>query len=270
MSDEVATIPELMSVVIPIGKVDGWLDEAVDSVLSQEGVELELIAVFNNGANVPDDWKFLTDHRVKIIHDTRSLGSGGAGQRGIDSAKGEYFVRLDSDDRMRPGRLRQQYDYMKSHLDTVLVSSQVDWINERGEKVGSFDLPSGADVRDQILSLNICPHPSWAARMETVRQAGGYDPEMDQMDDYDLLLRIAAAGKVAILPDTLTDYRLHSGQMSRAVKPNGHYVKVIAERRRYLGAAIGVAAWRVALARCWWETQQWMMYFGRKVRGLWR
>lgn len=102
--------------------------------------------------------------------------------------------------------------------------------------------------------------------MEDVRQVGGYDPLQTQMDDYDLLLRLAVRGEVAILPSTLTDYRLHGAQMSRAVKPWGRYIRVIRDRHRDLGAAIKIQATAARIRSLWWEAQQWIMFLGRKLR----
>lgn len=265
-ADTTDSVTGLLSVVIPVGAVDEWLTESVESALAQTGVDLEVVAVFNNGAEVPEDWSPLNDPRVRVLYFPEPLGSGGAGQAGIDAARGEFFVRLDADDRMKPGRLKAQFDWLQEHPETVLVSSQVDWIDGVGQVTGSFKLPSGEDIRMSLLSLNVCPHSSWMGRMSTVRDVGGYDLNQHQMDDYDLLMRLGARGKVAILPKTLTEYRLHSGQMSRAVKPWGSYIRVITKRRRALGRAIGASGLQVAKARFWWETQQWMMYIGRKLR----
>ena len=256
-----------MSVVIPVGGVDRWLDEAVASVLGDGRPDLEVIAVFNNGAEVPKGWRFLEDSRLRIIYTPDSLGPAGAGQRGIDAAVGEFLVCLDADDVALPGRLDRQLAWLREHPETVLVSSQVDWIGPEGEPVGAFELPSGGDVREELVRLNVAPHSSWMARLSAVREAGGYNIGMRQMEDYDLLLRLGVLGPIAVLPETLTGYRLHPEQMSRAVRPNGGYVREIARGRAALGRAIGMSRTRVLRSRIWWESQQWIMFVGRRVRG---
>ncbi len=266
-SSATCVVPGLVSVVIPIGGVDRWLDIAVESALAQSDVALEVVAVFNNGAEVPENWGPLADPRVRVIFDPAPLGPGGAGQAGVDAARGEFLACLDADDRMRPGRLRRQLETLSADPEVVLVSSRVDWIDDEGKVTGRFDLPSGPDIRAELIKLNVAPHSAWLARMDAVRAVGGYDLGMNQMEDYDLLLRLGVAGPIAVLPEALTEYRLHPEQLSRAVRPNGHYVRKIADRRRALGDAIGVSRGRVALARAWWEMQQWIMYIGRKVRG---
>lgn len=256
--------PEV-SVVIPVGGVDRWLDVAVASVLRDQHVDLELIAVFNNGADVPRDWPFLDDPRVRVIQRREALGPAGAGQLGIDAANGDYLACLDADDLAYPGRFAAQLEWMRKHPRAMLVGSHVDWIDDHGQRIGKFELPSGDDVRGALVKLNVVPHSAWMARLSGVRAVGGYNLDMGQMEDYDLLLRLGVLGPIGVLPETLTAYRLHSGQMSRSVRPNGNYVREIARGRRKLGEAIGVHPLQVWMAGAYWEAQQWLMYVGRRV-----
>lgn len=261
-----ATRTGMLSIVIPVGRVDRWLDTAVASVLGDDTLELEVIAVFNNGARVPAEWSFATDPRVRVLYTEDSLGPAGAGQWGIDVASGEFLVCLDADDIAYPGRLRKQREWMEQHPETVLVSSLVDWIDAEGDRVGSFSLPHGADIRSELVKLNVAPHSAWMARLDAVRAVGGYKIHMKQMEGYDLLLRIGLIGPIATIGEVLTGYRLHAEQMSRAVRPNGEYVAEIARGRRDLARAMGVGRVRTLAARVWWEAQQWMMFVGRKIR----
>lgn len=259
--------------VIPIGSVNAWLDLAIDSVLRQKSLtdlraKIEIIAVFNNGAKPPENWKYAHDPRFHIIFTPKRLGPAGAGQMGIEASQGDFLVCLDSDDLMKPERLRIQLQWLRAHPKAVLVSSQTVWVDEAGKEVGKFNLPSGDDVRRELLRLNVCPHSTWMVRMSKVREIGGYDLSMNQMEDYDFLLRIGKLGPIGVLPQTLTAYRLHPQQLSRAVRPNGHYIKSIAHQRRLLAESIGASPWRVCLNKFFWEYQQWLMYFGRKLKSL--
>lgn len=266
MSSRPLPTPGLISVVVPVGRVDAWLDVAISSVLAQEAVDLEVVAVFNNGAEVPDGWPPLTDPRVRVLETAASLGPAGAGQWGIEEARGEFLACLDSDDVMCPNRLSAQFAWLERNPEAVLVSSQVDWIDQEGRVIGHFALPAAPDVRERLVSLNVAPHSAWMVRMTAVRKLGGYDLSMDEMEDYEFLLRLGTLGHIAVLPETLTQYRLHPEQVSRKFRPSGHYVNTIARRRRELGEAIGLSHGRVFAVRVWWEAQQWIMYLGRKLR----
>lgn len=90
----------LISVIIPIYKVEAYLKQCVDSVLSQTYQNLEVILV-NDGSpdNCPkicDDYA-ARDKRIKVIHKLNG-GLSDARNAGLRIANGEYVLFLDSDD----------------------------------------------------------------------------------------------------------------------------------------------------------------------------
>lgn len=89
-----------ISVVIPVYKVESYLTQCVDSVLSQTYKNLEVILV-DDGS--PDNCPHICDQyadadaRVKVIHQ-KNGGLSAARNAGIQCASGEYIAFLDSDD----------------------------------------------------------------------------------------------------------------------------------------------------------------------------
>ncbi len=90
----------LISVIIPVYKVEKYLDRCVDSVVNQTYKNLEIILVDDGSPdNCPamcDEWA-KKDSRIRVIH----KGNGGvsaARNTGLDIAKGEYIGFVDSDD----------------------------------------------------------------------------------------------------------------------------------------------------------------------------
>ncbi len=92
----------MTSVIIPVYNVQAYLNECIDSVLSQTYHDFEVILI-NDGSTdesgkICDDYSLL-DSRVKVIHKTNS-GVSETRNIGIAAAKGEYLLFLDSDDRI--------------------------------------------------------------------------------------------------------------------------------------------------------------------------
>lgn len=105
----------MISVIIPIYKVEAFLDRCVQSVLNQTYRDIEIILV-NDGSpdNCPamcDAWA-KQDSRIKVIHKPNG-GLSDARNAGLDIATGEYVAFVDSDDYIHP----QMYDIM---LDAML------------------------------------------------------------------------------------------------------------------------------------------------------
>ena len=93
-------ITPLVSVIIPVFNVVPFLREALDSVISQTYVDLEIILIDDGSTDsCPSmcDSYAEEDSRVHVIHKENSCLSD-ARNRGIMKATGEYIVFVDSDD----------------------------------------------------------------------------------------------------------------------------------------------------------------------------
>ena len=88
------------SIIIPVYKVEKYLQECVDSVLSQTFTDYEIILVDDgspdNCPKICDEYA-KTDERIKVIHQKNS-GQACARNAAIKMASGEYILCLDSDD----------------------------------------------------------------------------------------------------------------------------------------------------------------------------
>lgn len=88
------------SVVIPVYKVEPYLDECVSSVVMQRFRDLEVILVDDgspdNCGKMCDDWAE-KDNRIRVVHQENG-GLSAARNTGIRNAAGEYVLFLDSDD----------------------------------------------------------------------------------------------------------------------------------------------------------------------------
>ena len=96
------------SVVVPAFKVQGYLKECLDSVLSQSFGDLEVIAVDDrspDGSGRILDAYAARDPRVRVLHLAENVGLGRARNTGVARATGEYLLFLDSDDTLLPGSL---------------------------------------------------------------------------------------------------------------------------------------------------------------------
>src|SRR5262245_49674910 len=99
----------LLSVIIPVYAVQGYLRECLDSILTQSHTALELVAVDDRSpdhcAEILDEYA-AGDARVRAIHLDHNVGLGPARNLGLDRATGDYVWFVDSDDWLAPGALR--------------------------------------------------------------------------------------------------------------------------------------------------------------------
>jgi len=108
---------ELISIIIPIHNAQKYLEECVDSVLSQTYNNLEILLIDDNSSDSSFEIinKFAKkDDRVRIF----SQVGGSAGQTrnfGLDRARGSYISFVDADDKLAPENL----DKLHQALDGV-------------------------------------------------------------------------------------------------------------------------------------------------------
>jgi glycosyltransferase involved in cell wall biosynthesis len=228
----------LLTVIIPTNRVDPWLEIAVRSVLDSQDVELRLVVVLD-GVAVERVPAWADDPRVIIEQFPQNRGPAAAMVRAMELSPSEFVARLDGDDRCLPNRFARQLAYLSEHPETVAVSTRTMRIDEEGRPTGLVKLPAGADIRPALLLANVIPHPTLLFRRSAADEAGGYDPSVRQMEDYDFTLRLALLGPIAQLEDALVEYRVHPGQMSRGNSPFDPIVPSILGRRRRLGRTLG-------------------------------
>ncbi|MFJ2162491.1 CDP-glycerol glycerophosphotransferase family protein [Streptomyces sp. NPDC087856] len=104
------------SVIVPAYKVQAYLHECLESVLSQSYPDLELIAVDDcspDACGAIIDEFAARDARVRAVHLPENRGLGRARNAGLEEATGDYLVFLDSDDTLTPDALRAIADRIK-------------------------------------------------------------------------------------------------------------------------------------------------------------
>ena len=94
-----------MSIVVPTATIDRLLVLAIDSIVKQEGVDLECLIVLGKDAECSDTAFSYDEPQVRIIR-SNAESPGEAIQSGLDKATGEFIGILSSDDIYQPGALR--------------------------------------------------------------------------------------------------------------------------------------------------------------------
>ena len=188
------------------------------------------------------------------------LGLAGANQRAVELATGEFILHLDGDDISVAGRVESQVAYLKANPRCVAVGSRVATIGPYGEVGRAMDLPIGADVRRNLTRSNVLVHSATAFRADSLAKVGGYDLDLEHMEDYGLVLKLAMLGPIANLGVLGALYRLHGSQVSRKFRPRGHYVNVIMGRRRALAQLLGIGFGQRFLNDVWYMSVQWGMF----------
>lgn len=125
---------DLISLIIPVYRVEPYLERCLNSVLAQTYRNLEIILVDDGSPdNCPAicDTYAQRDSRITVIHQANA-GLSGARNVGIDRARGAYLAFLDSDDYLAPDFLEALY---QACTETGSDMSVCRWEYVKGEAI---------------------------------------------------------------------------------------------------------------------------------------
>lgn len=201
-----------VSIVMPAYNAQGYINDAIDSVLAQTFESWELIVV--DDCSVDETARHISsyaDDRIRYLKNTENMGVAQTRNRAIDAACGEYIAFLDSDDVWLPHKLAAQV----SLLDGGMPISYGDYVRvaEDGRKLGAVAAPESLRYSDMLKS-NFIGHLTGIYRKDSLPdlrfESGGHE-------DYVFWLRaVKIAGVIhATLPGTpLAHYRVLGNSLS--------------------------------------------------------
>ena len=130
----------LISVVIPVYKVEAYLDKCISSVVGQTYENLEIILVDDGSPDgsgmICDAWA-AKDRRIRVIHQ-ENAGGGAARNAALDVARGELIAFVDSDDYLHPEMYAHLSDLLEQGAD-IAECGHVDVTDD----AQTFEYPAG-------------------------------------------------------------------------------------------------------------------------------
>lgn len=211
----------LISVIVPVYRVEEYLERCVKSILSQTYKNLEVILV-DDGS--PDQCPAICDAcaekdaRVKVIHQ-ENKGLSGARNAGIDAASGEYLAFVDSDDYVSPHFIEELYQLLQ---DTGCAIGQCRFSYVKGDGLveegdSAFCIYRGESLMEQLYGPEekaTCFVVAWNKlyRTELFKETGIRYPEGRIHEDEATTYRLFhEAKKLAFLDRALYGYYTENG-----------------------------------------------------------
>jgi len=205
-----------VSVVMPFKNRAALIGETIDSVLSQTWTDFELICISDGSTDESDDIVSsyaARDARVRLLLNEMHPGVAGAANTGLAHARGEFVVRIDSDDIMLQNRIAVQVRFMDEHPAVAVCGSWVQTFGISGENI--WQLPvSHEEICVWMLFHGALAHPAVIFRRERFEEFGLRYDENVSAEDYELLTRAARQVRLANIPRVLLRYREHLASLS--------------------------------------------------------
>jgi GT2 family glycosyltransferase len=218
--------PPVVSIIIPCYRQAHFLPSAVRSALAQSLQDVEVVVVDDGSPDAPvmQLGDLAQDPRVLIVQQ-ENRGLPMARNAGVCASHGEILNFLDADDWLAPEFCERLVPVLKSeeapgfvYCDLCSVFENPDDASaaQKEYSVGlSRRLTSGNILPSLLLGGYFTPHTVLVPR-RVLDSVGLFDPELGGHADWDLWLRIVAAGHLArYIDEKLAFYRLHGQSMSK-------------------------------------------------------
>ncbi|MDH2363809.1 glycosyltransferase family 2 protein [Priestia megaterium] len=131
---------ELVSIVTPMFNSEKYIKDAINSVISQEYKNWEMIIIDDGSKDKSQEIvrKFiLKDNRIKLFIQEQNSGVVAARNKGISQAQGRYLAFLDSDDMWHPKKLSMQVELMNRE-DVAFCFSSYEIMRDNGQLSGKI------------------------------------------------------------------------------------------------------------------------------------
>lgn len=144
----------IVSIIVPVYKVENYLKRCVDSLINQSYKHIEIILV-DDGS--PDrcgeicDQYSLMDSRVRVIH-KKNGGLSDARNYGIDIAKGDYILFVDSDDFIELDAIERLVTYAKEENLDIVCGDTYRVTEERNNTSMTKTLLFGGTTNNKVIT----------------------------------------------------------------------------------------------------------------------
>jgi glycosyltransferase involved in cell wall biosynthesis len=217
-----------VSVVIPCFNAAPYVVAAVQSALTQQAADVEVIVVDDGSSDGSADRVAAQCPSARVLRQPNA-GVAAARNRGMQAATGEWIAFLDADDIWLPGKLDAQLSALEQQPDAQMAyTAWYVWPSTIPE-------PSAEDI--EALQRAGTDHPDtgptgwiygpllldcevWTStvigRRSLFQQIGYFDASLRIGEDYDLWLRASRVTPILRVPKKLALYRMHTASITRS------------------------------------------------------
>lgn len=251
------------SVIIPAFNAAGFLPAAIASVEAQALRNIEVLVLDDGSTDGTAGWLVHAARARPWLKVFNGGGFGPARARNvlIENANSDLVAFLDADDEWLPGKLEREIAHHRAHSGVSFTFTDYLHLDPEGRSLGTafeYWKPSFHGRRDDafaplenalvtLIGCNLAGTSTVVAKREALRNANGFAEDLPSAEDWDLWLRLALAGTVAVSTRVTTNYLVRPGSETANRAARIEAMETILERYGADGASR--AARREAKAR---------------------
>lgn len=220
----------LVSVLLPVFTVADFLPACLESLLSQNYENIEIIAIDDFSRD--DSWKILKlyrkiDKRIKIYRNVKHYGKGVTLNRALRRAKGQFVAFMDAKDIVYKERFTKQVKFLSDNEKIVAVGTQCTIMNAQNKKLGKTDFPQEYDAlyHKPLHTVSINFESVMINKLLLPKDLLKFNTNEKELLYSDVLIKLIQYGQITNLPFTL-QYKRISSKATTTLKDIPNLVKL--------------------------------------------
>jgi glycosyltransferase involved in cell wall biosynthesis len=210
----------------------GFIKKAIESVLEQENVNLELLITDDGSTdNTVNIINSFSDKRISFLQNKKNFGACRTMNGLIERASGEFIALINSDDSWSSVfKLSQQLAFLQENPNIGACFSFAGFIDHKGIFIDKKTLPFGdafdKDNRSKAKWLryffdhgNCICHPTMLIKKSCYQEIGLYNNALRQLPDFDMWVRLVKKYNIHILKDELINFRVLPSENASSQTP---------------------------------------------------
>lgn len=202
----------LVTIITPTYNRANFLDETIQSVLSQDYPSIEYI-ILDDGSK-DNTHEILSKYNDKVFWETHiNMGETLTVNKGVMMARGEIICVVNSDDPLLPGAISTAVNYLQQNPWALVAYP--DWleIDTYSNPIKYHNLPD-YNLQNMLVEFNVSIGPGTFIRKSAFEIIGMRDPNVKYIGDLEYWFRIAGFNGLLHIPHALATHRTHSTSAS--------------------------------------------------------
>lgn len=217
----------LVSIITPVLNCSEYVQQCIDSVLSQNYTNIEHILIDGGSTDGTLDIirKYNDNYPDKVIFSVGDdSGACDAWNKGWDLSRGEIIGWLGADDFYASAALGHVVEFFRLNPDAYFVYGKCLTIDNKGQRIAVMG-QTNIDI-DRALHRGINPIPATSAfyKREVIEQIGKLRTDIN-ICDFDYWIRVGKRYKLYHLDEVLSSFRIHRGSTTGCANYYKRYAK---------------------------------------------
>jgi glycosyltransferase involved in cell wall biosynthesis len=203
--------PPLVSIIVNCYNGEQFLDQAIESVISQNYQNWEIILWDNQSTDKSAELvKSKNDERIKYFYAPNHTILYEARNYAVEKSKGDFLAFLDVDDWWEPNKLEQQIKLFSNPNVGIVCSNYFIYNNKTKINVIKYNflLPSGK-ITNSLLKLNTVGLLTLIIRRSCFDDNLHFNSNYHIIGDFDFIIKASINWEIGSIQDPLAHYRIH-------------------------------------------------------------